>query len=67
MGTNKEHRKKLRLARGMMTKIERKIHKSPFDTKAWNERKENKANKIRNLQVSSLWRKQNRYEDSKTA
>ena len=61
MSSGKRH-----MARCMMSKAEIKAHISPFDTKAWNERKQNKEVKVKNSLVSASWRKKNTY-DSKTA
>ena len=60
------HREKLRMARKMMSKEEVKKHVSPFLSKAWVERRENKATKVRNLIVSIGWAKKDKYEDTKT-
>ena len=59
------HREKLRMARKMLTKDEVKEHISPFLGTAWQERKDNKATRVRNLEVSASWRKKDKYEDEK--
>ena len=51
------------MARKMLTKAERKNKVSPFLSKAWMERKENKAIRVKNLEVTASWRKSDKYED----
>ena len=62
-----KHRDKLRMARKMLNKVEIKKHVSPFNSKAWNQRRENKAIRVHNLIVSAQWRKKDKYENPKTA
>ena len=45
------HSQKLKMARRMMSKQEIKNHISPFMSKAWNERKDNKQIRIENQKV----------------
>jgi len=62
---NQKH-PKLTMARKMLTKDEIKRKVSPFNSKAWNERRKLRANKVHNLEVKASWGKKNKY-DTKTA
>lgn len=50
MKTN--HREKMRMARRMITKEERKNHTPIFSSKAWNMRAENRQTQARNKEIS---------------
>ena len=54
---------KLTMARKMLTKDEIKRRVSPFNSKAWNERRKLRANKVHNLEVSAKWNNK-KYEKS---
>ena len=51
MKSKMTHSQKLKMARRMMSKQEIKNHISPFMSKAWNERKDNKQIRIENQKV----------------
>lgn len=55
---------KLTMARKMLTKDEVKLKVSPFNSKAWNDRRKLLANKIRNIEVQASWGKKNKYESN---
>lgn len=57
MSQKVEHERKLKMARKMLTQSEIKAHVSPFDGKAWNDRKKNKANKAHNREVQAGYNK----------
>jgi len=52
------------MARKMLTKDEVKLKVSPFNSKAWNDRRKLLANKIRNIEVQASWGKKNKYESN---
>ena len=52
-----KHREKKRMARRMITKDERKRHVPIFQSKAWNERAENIATRVKNKIISWIKRK----------
>lgn len=54
------HRIKQQLARRLMTKQEVKYHTPTFQSKAWEERKENRATKVRNRVIAAQYRKENK-------
>ncbi len=70
-----KHREKLKIARRMADTdkslwwIDSKGHRhrkkgfGVFNGEKWDERKKNKATRVKNLIVSASWRKKNTYED----
>jgi hypothetical protein len=56
------HINKKTTARRMMTKLEIKYHTPIFQSKAWEERKDNKATRARNREISAQYRKEKKKE-----
>ena len=56
----REHKKKLALARRMLTKEEIKKHTSIFQSKAWLERVENRKVKVNNRIIEAQYKKEAR-------
>lgn len=58
-----KHKDKLHLARTMMSKVEIKAGFSPFLSQNWRERREAKAQKVKNQQIQAQWKSQ-KYEQT---
>jgi len=51
------HKHKLKLARRLLTKAEGKAHIPPFQSHAWEKRKEDREARVRNREIMAQYRK----------
>ena len=61
-----KHREKLRMARRMMTRNERKKHVSPFQSQAWELRKENRETRVQNKIIMAQAKKEEKLKVNKS-
>lgn len=57
-----KHKDKLKLARRIMTKEERKNHAPPFQSLAWEKRKDDIATRTRNREITAGYRKAKKHD-----
>jgi hypothetical protein len=61
-----KHKIKVKLAKRMMSELDKKAHRSPFHTTAWDKRKEDRAERVKTRQAKAHSRAMARKDEKKT-